>query len=181
MVNTNCEFWQKVLARIEQTRVSFFKMKNVLILNDINLFLKIRLLRRYILSVLLYGCEFRALDTTLEGRIKSFEMYVYRCILKIPWVMKVLDFEMLHWINKKVELLHTIKELKLEYLSNMMKGLKYKLLSLITEDRIAGKRSIERQQNSWMKCLDDRFAWSSIELFKDDMCCLFIWNVYSFK
>ena len=117
----------------------------------------------YIFSTLLYGCESWTLDPTIESRIAAFEMYLYRRILRISWIKKVTNIEVLTRMNKERELLITLKKRKLQY---VLRGEKYEILRLILEGNIVGKRSIGRRQNSWLKDLRRWCGCSSADLFR---------------
>ena len=44
---------------------------------------------------LIYGCESWTLYSTTENRIVTFEMYLYRRMLRVPWTRKVTNIEIL--------------------------------------------------------------------------------------
>lgn len=84
-------------------------MKNILGSHDININLKMRLVRCYVFLVLLYGVEAWTLKKANTNKLEAFEMWACRRILKIPWVDKVTNVEVLKRMNKKWEILMTIK------------------------------------------------------------------------
>lgn len=66
-------------------------------------------------SVLLYGCESWTLDPVTEKTIEAFEMYLYRRMLRIAWVQRITNNEVLNRMQKQKELLLTIKVRKTQY------------------------------------------------------------------
>lgn len=166
IVNQHCDKTKEIKSRIEQARKIFTTMRNFFVRPDLSLELRIRMLRCYVLPVLLYGCESWTLNPSMEKRIEAFEMYLYRRILKISWIQRVTNVEILNRMNKQKELLLTIMERKTQYLGHIMRGSRYELLQLIIEGKIQGKRSVGRRQNSWLKDLRRWFGCTSIEIFR---------------
>ena len=165
-VNEQCDCKKEIRARIELARSTFFQMRNFFTRRDLSLDLRMRMVRCYVFSVLLYGCESWTLDPGIEKNIEAFEMYIYRRMLRIPWVEKVTNMEVLGRMCKSVELLLTLKERKTRYIGHVMRGDRYSLLRLIIEGRILGKRSVGRRKNSWLKDLRRWYNCSSIEIFR---------------
>ncbi|CAG9829260.1 unnamed protein product [Diabrotica balteata] len=69
-----------------------------------------RIVRCYILPVLLYGVEAWKLTKATEKRIEAFEMWIYRSILKIWYVDHVANVEVLQRIRKDIEVLNLVKQ-----------------------------------------------------------------------
>ena len=70
-----CSTKKEIYGRIEQARRAFWNMKNFFTRSELSLELRMRMIRCYIFSTLLYGCESWMLDPTIESRIAAFEMY----------------------------------------------------------------------------------------------------------
>ncbi len=166
VITDSCDIKREIHGRIEQARRAFLNMKNFFTRPELSLALRMRMIRCYVFSTLLYGCESWTLDPTTENRIAAFEMYLYRRILRIPWVQKVTNNEVLVRMKKDRELLFTLKKRKLTYLGHVLRGEKYEILRVILEGKIVGKRSVGRRQNSWTKDLRRWCACSTIELFR---------------
>uniref|UniRef100_A0A8D8TH11 Uncharacterized protein n=1 Tax=Cacopsylla melanoneura TaxID=428564 RepID=A0A8D8TH11_9HEMI len=116
------------------------------------------MIRCYIFSILLYGCESWTMNLAMEKRIEAFEMYLYRRILKISWMQKITNVEVLNRMQKEKELLQTIKERKIQYLGHILRGEKYALLQLIFQGNIEGKRSLDLERCGWM------ISWVGLDL-----------------
>jgi len=75
----------------------------VLTSREVSLDTRIRLLKCYIWSTLLYECETWTLSKTLEKRIEAFEIWTFRRILKISWANHKTNDEVLNaWRNAEV-------------------------------------------------------------------------------
>lgn len=167
IMNETCDGNREIRSRIEQARSTFLSMRNMFRRSELSLDLRLRMLRCYVVSTLTYGCESWTLGPGLEKRIEALEMYFYRRILRISWMQKISNAEVMHRMNKSPEILSTIKRRKLQYLGHIMRGEKYGLLRVIIEGRIVGKRSVGRRQNSWLKDLRRWLGCSSLDILRN--------------
>jgi hypothetical protein len=85
LLNEKWDYSQEVKTRIEQARSAFVKMRNLLSKRELSLNTRTRIVRCYVLPVLLYGHEGWTLTKVLEKRLAAFEMWIYRRMLRIPW------------------------------------------------------------------------------------------------
>ena len=124
------------------------------------------MLRCYVFSVLLYGVEAWTLNDSNIKRLEAFEMWCYRRILKISWVDRVRNAEVLERLSKSTEIVCTVKSRKLQYFGHVMRGEKYRLLQNIMQGKIAGKRGPGRRKTSWLKNLRDWYGVDTNTLFR---------------
>jgi len=142
-------------------------MENIFCSHQLSMNLRIRMIRCYVFTVLFYGLETWPLSKVSINRIKAFELWIYRKILKISWCDHITNVTVLERMNKNLELVTTIKTRKLQYLGHFMRHPeKYSLLQLIIQSKIAGRRSHRRTQISWMDNLRKWFNTSTISLFR---------------
>ncbi|CAG9835277.1 unnamed protein product [Diabrotica balteata] len=85
-------------------------------------------------------------------------MWVYRRILKISWTEHVTNNKVIRRINKRMEVLETIKTQKLQYLGHVMRNERYNLVQLIIQGKIQGKRSVGRRRISWLRNLREWYG-----------------------
>uniref|UniRef100_A0A2H1V1U0 SFRICE_035738 n=1 Tax=Spodoptera frugiperda TaxID=7108 RepID=A0A2H1V1U0_SPOFR len=102
----------------------------------------------------------------MSDRLEAFEMWVYRRILKISWTDRISNVKVLRLLNKKTEILNTIKRRKLQYFGHIMRNDKYQLLQLLIQGKIQGKRPPGRRRTSWLKNLRTWFNMSTRSLFR---------------
>jgi hypothetical protein len=145
----NCD--KEIRCRIEAARTSFQKFKNVLCNNQVNIKSRLRFLKCYVWSILLYCSETWTLKITTTRKLEAFEMWCYRRIMKISWTDKIRNEEVLRRLRKNLELLKTIKHRKTSYFGHIIRGEKYYLLQRVLEGRIEGRRSVGRMQMSWLQ------------------------------
>ena len=147
-------------------RTVFNKMKTFIVSRNISLKLKIRMVRCYMLPVLLYGVETWTMTGALMRRLESLEMWIYRKILRILWIKHRTKKEVLKRMNKTKEVTFTVKRRNMKYLGHIIRNNKYRLLQLILQGKVDGRRGPERRRSSWLQNLRQWFGMSSLELFR---------------
>ena len=64
-------------------KANFSKMRNVLTNLGLNIQLRVRLVKTYILAEILYGCESWTISAQLRRRLEVKEMWLMRKMLRI--------------------------------------------------------------------------------------------------
>ena len=142
-------------------------MIKILCGHELTMCLRMRILRCYVFSVLMYGVESWTLSEAALKKLEAFEMWCYRRMLRISWTDKVRNETVLQRMKKEKEVLRTIKVRKLAYFAHVMRHPeKYNMLHLIIQGKIVGKRSIGRRRISWLKNLRQWFGQTSESLFR---------------
>ena len=116
----------EIKRRIAIARSSFTSLYKVLTCREVSLDTRLRLLKCYIWSTLLYGCETWTLSKTLEKRIEAFEIWKFRRILKIAWANHKTNDEVLNMAKCKKSLLNIIMKRKLQYFGHIIRKAPYK-------------------------------------------------------
>ncbi|XP_073824763.1 FERM domain containing isoform X3 [Musca autumnalis] len=135
-INDQWDNSKEIKCRIEMARDTFHKYKRVLTSHDSNIATKTRFIKAYIWPVLLYSVEVWTLKAIDVKRLEAFEMWIYRRILKIPWIAHVSNDEVLRRLNKTRELFDHIKRRKISYLGHIMRNPKYRILQRILQAKI---------------------------------------------
>lgn len=107
-VNNNNDVTDEIRCRIETARSAFVKMKSFFCNKDLNLQLRIRLMRCYVFSI--YGAEIATFNKLHLKKMEAFEMWMYRRILRVPWTHRETNTNILIRMNKQPELIFTIKK-----------------------------------------------------------------------
>uniref|UniRef100_A0A8D8Y176 Craniofacial development protein 2 n=3 Tax=Cacopsylla melanoneura TaxID=428564 RepID=A0A8D8Y176_9HEMI len=166
-INESWDNSQEIKSRIGKARSIFNSMSAAFKSHNLTLDTKVRLLRCYVFSVLLYGVETWTLTKDTSNRLEAFELWLYRRILKISWTQKVTNVTVLQRMKKTKELLNTVKCRKLQYLGHIMRNpARYELLQLILQGKIDSKREPGRRRISWLANLRTWFGKSSTQLFR---------------
>ena len=156
----------EIRTRIEKARSSFGRLKKVLCNLSLNINIRIRILRCYIFSVLLYGVESWSLTEATTKRLEAFEMWCYRRMLRVSYTHHTSNITILERLRKDKEIVTTVKNRKLAYFGHIMRNDKYRFLQLILQGKIKGKRGPGRRRISWLANLRKWTGLTSIELFR---------------
>ncbi|XP_072384362.1 uncharacterized protein [Diabrotica undecimpunctata] len=78
---------------IEQTRNMYNKWKQIIHNQKLRLDIRIRIIKCYVWSVLLYAVEAWTLKLNTMRRIETFEMWLYCRMLRISWTQYILRIE----------------------------------------------------------------------------------------
>ena len=137
----------KIKSRIRKAKMAFMNLKE-LMRGDINKTLKKRLLKCYVWSVLMYGMEAWTLSAETERQIEAFEMWCYRRMMRISYMQRKTNEEVLRLAGEKGEIIKLYKKRKLRYFGHVIRV--EGRLSEILMGKIEGKRARGRQRLGWM-------------------------------
>ena len=154
----------EIKKRIAVAKETFTKMRSLFNNRNITLKTKLRLLKTYVWSILMYGCECWTLKKDHIARLEATEMWFLRRLLRIPWTDKIRNEEVMERADTKRNLMSTIRERQLKFFGHIIR--KRSLEHLILTGKIEGKRSRGRQRITYtesLKCATQRR--SSTELF----------------
>ena len=74
--------------RIGIGKANFGKIKGILTNISLSLEIRLRILKSYIWSVMLYGCETWNISKEMKKRLEAAEMWFIRRMMRVPWVEK---------------------------------------------------------------------------------------------
>ena len=124
-------------------------MKNILTNTHLSIQTRSRAVKTYVWSVLLYGCETWTISNQMEQRLEAFEMWCWRRLLKISWVQRISNEDVLRRMGVGRELLLHVRGRQMRFLGHVMRSEELENLSLT--GRVPGRRARGRQrENIWM-------------------------------
>ena len=133
-----CE--KEIRRRIGMAKTSFNQMSPVLIKDrKLSIPLKVRLLKCFIWSVLLYGCESWTLSAALTRNIEATEMWFYRRMLRVSYTAHETNISVLQRMGQERQLLRTIKERQTSFTGHIIR--KGELEDLILAGKVQGKKA----------------------------------------
>ena len=151
----------EIKRRIAIAKDSFTKMKSIFRNHDISMATKFRVLKAYVWSVLLYGCECWTITEELKKKLEAAEMWFIRKMLRVSWTEKKTNEAVLEEAGIKRSLIKTIRKRQLQFLGHLNRHKGFEHLALT--GKIDGNRSRGRQR---IKFLDSLNNWTSINLNK---------------
>ena len=161
MITENGKNEQEVIRRITIGRNTFERLKKCLSRKELALSTRIRILRCYVWSTLLYGAETWTLTKKMMTRLTSFEIWTYRRMFKISWKDRVTNEEVLRRMGNNAEVVDIIKSRKLRYYGHM--GRHDSVQRDLLEGRVGGEKikrktyhHVDGQHKRMDKSIDER-------------------------
>jgi len=142
-----CE--REIKRRIALAKNKFSNMTWLLTCHDLSLKTKIRLAKCYVWSILLYGCETWTLTSTLEKKVRSFEMWTYRRIARVSWKEKKTNQQVLEKLGiQSTEIMTSIRKRIVKFYGHVRRH--DTIQKVIVEGKINGKRGRGRKRTNWI-------------------------------
>ena len=165
-----------IRARIGMAKAAFGQLRKILVSMSINIRTRVRLLKTYVWSVLLFGCEAWTVSREMQKRLEAAEMFFYRRMLRIPWTARRTNEEVLQMAGVEREMMNFIRKRQLGFLGHILRGSGMERNCLL--GMIEGRRARGRQRQKYMdkmkellrceridevlRLAENRVAWRSI-------------------
>ena len=142
----------EIQRRLTTAKVSFKKLSPILTNRNIKMDTKNRVLKAYVWSVLLYGCECWTISNNIQKKLEAIEMWFLRRVLKISWTEKRSNQEVLAMANTKRSLINTIRKRQMKFMGHVYRngGLEH----LGMTGKVEGRRDRGRQRVTYVESLN---------------------------
>ena len=120
--------------------------------HDISMTTKFRVLKAYVWSVLLYGCECWTITKDLKKKLEAVEMWFLRKMLRVSWTEKKTNDAVLDDAGVKRSLVRTIRKRQLQFVGHLNRHKGFEHLALT--GKIEGVRSRGRQRTKYLDSLN---------------------------
>ena len=107
-----------------------------------------RIIKAYVWSTLLYGCETWTIITRNINKLQSFEMWAYRKMMKISWRDKKTNEKVLQLADERLYIITTIKKIKITYFGHMIR--RNNIHRLLLEGTLEEKVCRGRPRTEWL-------------------------------
>ena len=127
-------------------KANFGKMRKLLTNPSLDAQLRLRMLRCYIWSGLLYGCESWTLSADMKKKLEAAEMWFLRRMWRVPWTARRTNQEVLQMANTSRTLLTTIRKRQLKYVGHVLRGRSLEkdcLLGMVEGSRARGRQRMK--------------------------------------
>ena len=129
-------------------------LDNILKNREITLLTKVCLVKAMVFPVVMYECESWTIKKAEGQRIDAFEMWCWRRLLRVPWIVRRSNQSILNEISPGCSLVGLILKLKLQYFGHLMRRAdsfeKTLMLGGIEDRRRRG-----RQRMRWLDGITD--------------------------
>ena len=142
--DARCE--TEIKARIGMAKANFGKMRDLLTNLSLNPRLRERMVRCYIWSGLLYGCESWTISAVMRRRLEATEMWLLRRMLRVPWTARRTNQHVLQMAGTSRRLMTTIRQRQLRHLGHVLRSRslgKDCLLGMIEGTRARGRQRMK--------------------------------------
>ena len=95
-------------------------LDSILKSRDITLPTKVHLVKAMVFPVVIYGCESWIIKKAEGQRINAFELWRWRRLLRVPWIVRRSNQSILKEISPEYSLEGLMLKLKLQYLGHLM-------------------------------------------------------------
>ena len=110
---------------------------------------KVRLVKRMVFPVVMYGCESWTIKKAECWRNDAFELWCWRRLLRVPWTARRSNQSILKEINPENSLKELILKLKPQYFGHLMQRTD-SLVKTLKLGKIEGGRRRGRQRMGWL-------------------------------
>ena len=127
---------------------------------------KKRILKCYVWSTLMYGCESWTISKAMQERLEAAEVWFLRRMLSISWLDRMTNDMVLRKAGTRRELIKMITMRQMRFLGHVNR--KEKIEYLAMTGKIAGKRARGRQRMTFMNSIIRRMggSWTACEVLQ---------------
>ena len=107
-----------------------------------------------VFPVVMYGCESWTLKKAERRRIDAFELWCWRRLLRVPWIVRRSNQSILEEISPEYSLEGLMLKLKLQYFGHLMRRTNSFEKTLML-GKMEGRRRRGRQRMRWLAGITD--------------------------
>ena len=139
---------EDIKCRMAMGKKAFLKKRNLLTSN-INLSVRKSFLKAFVWSVALYGSETWTINSLDRKRLEAFEIWCYRRMLKIRWVDRVTNEEVLNRIGEKRNFWHILTKRRDRLVGHILRH--EGIVNLVLEGSVWGINRVGRLRDEYSK------------------------------
>ena len=106
-----------------------------------------------VFPVIMYGCESWTIKKAEHQKIRGFELWCWRKLLRIPWILRRSNQSILNEISPEYSLEGLRLKLKLQHFAHLMRKTESFKKTLML-GKIEGRRRRGRQRMRWLDGLN---------------------------
>ena len=155
-----------ISARIGMAKAAYSDLKHLLCNKHVTIETRIRVLKCYVWSVMLYGSETWTISRVMQQKLEATEMWFLRRMLKIAWTEKKTNEEVLRMANMKRSLMETIRRRQMDFFGHVMR--RNGLENIAITGKVEGRRKRGRPRLKYVNNLNSSLkeSVSEIELIR---------------
>jgi hypothetical protein len=153
IITSDSRCTQDIITRIAIAKKAF-NTKKCLFKARISGNIRKRLIKVYIWSIALYGCETWTMTQRDRERLEAFEMWCWRRMEKISWTEKKSNEEVLNIVREGRSLLKTIENRRGKMLGHLLRHDEY--IKIMVEGKVEGRRKRGRPRRTYMDQIKEK-------------------------
>jgi len=140
---------KEIRKRITLAKQAFEKKRTILTNKHLSITSRKKFIKKYIWSILLYGCETWTIGKYKRDRLEAMEMWIWRKMTGTRWVEHKTNEAVLNEVNERRAMMNAIMERKIKLIGHQLRHNKF--ITIIMEGKINGKRTRERPRKSFFE------------------------------
>ena len=148
LISKNGRSTNEIKRRIVLAKQAFIDLRYILRNKKMSFRIRFRLLKCYVWSVFLYGCESWIMTNETIKKVNALELWFLRRMQRISWNAHVTYETVLKQTCQVRQLLNTIKNRQLHFFGHIMRQENLEQISIT--GRINGKRARSRQRYNYL-------------------------------
>ena len=135
LITSDAKSDQEIKRRIGITKTAFKCMSNVLTARNINSHTKLRLIKYYIWSTMLHGCETWTIIEAMKKQLKAAEMWFLWRMMKVSWIKKITNEDVLRRAQTERQLMKQIVKRQCSFSGHIRKERRHRMSNDNRESR----------------------------------------------
>ena len=164
LITSDARSDKEILRRIGIAKAAFASMERVLTSRNINANTRIRVLKCYVWSTLLYGCESWTISHSMKERLEAVELWFLRRMWKIPWTARMSNERVLETARTEKTLMKTVTSRQASFFGHVIR--KGEMEHLVTTAKIEGRRARGRQRMTYTESLCGRMDVQKMDMVR---------------
>ena len=148
VLTEECRCTTEIKKRVGIAKTAFIKMRNFLTSRKVSVLVRRRAVKTYIWSILLYGAEAWTINKEMEKRLEAMEMWLWRRMMKVSWVERKSNEEVLRMVGVKRELMRAVRVRQMRFLGHVMR--RGEIENVVLTGLIDGRRARGRPRETFM-------------------------------
>ncbi len=155
---------KEIKRRIGIAKTVFKSMSKVVSTRNINNKTKLRLIKCYIWSTMMYGCETWTISEAMKKQLEATEMWTLRRMLKISWIRMMKNDDILRRAGTERQLMKSIVQRQCSFLGHVLRrrGIEHQVVT----GKVEGKRERGRQRLTFLEWLSKCLGKKRVEIIR---------------
>ena len=121
LITSDCQCEKEIQRRVGSCQEGFHREKSILTDKKLNIILRLRLLKRYPWSTLLYGYGSWAISTKCRKKLEAVDMWCYQEMMRISWTKRILNEKVLDNVGVQRQLMVTVRQRHLRFARHVVR------------------------------------------------------------